>query len=202
MTVRALSLARFLPLAAALLGAAAPAFAAEPDARLGATYTSEDLDTKAPGPRWRLQTAIPGAPNVRGVYVFHRDAEKGRNRSSLLSFTFEPEPEPPEPAAYLAGVLEHLGQPPFSFKRGRGSELRVNGLPAYKLDYSDKDALRQFSQIAVKLPDGRLLLVALQSPDAKAFAEDLAALRGFLDGIRVRPANRPKTSAAPGPKKP
>jgi hypothetical protein len=173
-----------------LLSAPLATFAAGADVRdpaKGAAYESEDLEVRAPGPAWKLNTVVQGAPGVRGAYVFHRNAEKGRNRSSVISFTIENEPVPPEPAKYADGVLAQLSEPPLSFKRGKVSEITVKGMAGVKTDYTDRDNLRHFTQICVKMPDARLLLVVLQSPDAAAFADDLSALRELLDGVSVKP---------------
>lgn len=185
-----------LPLAALLLFLSAPPaiHAAGADVRdpaLGAPYESEDLVTRAPGAAWKLNTVVQGAPGVRGAYVFHRNAEKGRNRSSVLSFTIDNEPVPSEPAKYADAVLTQLSEPPLAFKRGKSSEITVKGMAGVKLDYTDRDGLRQFTQVCVKMPDARLLVVVLQAPDAAAFADDLSALREFLDGIAVKPRRSP-----------
>lgn len=181
--------------------AGVPAFAADPnDPALGVRYESEDLIARAPAPTWKLNTVVQGAPGVRGVYVFHREPEKGRNRSSLISFTIDNEPLPPEPAKYADSTLAQLAEPPLSFKRGKTSDITVGALTGVKSDYTDKDALRTFSQITLKMADGRLLLVVLQAPDAIAYAEDLGALKDFLDGLAVKPRTPPaKTAPAPKP---
>ena len=187
--------------AVALLLLSAPAFAAE--AAIGATYESEDLVTRAPGPAWKLNTVVQGSPGVRGVYVLHREPEKGRNRSSLISFTIDNEPLPPDPAKYADSTLAQLAEPPLSFKRGKSAEITVKGMPGVKSDYTDRDALRTFSQVTLKMADGRLLLVVLQSPDAAAYADDLGPLRDFLDGIAVKPRTPAKLAPpapAPAPK--
>ena len=161
------------------------------DPMKGAPYTSEDLDARAPGPQWKLNTVVQGAPGVRGVYTLHRDPVKGRNVSSLISFTIENEPDPPEPAKYAEGVLAQLAEPPLSFKRTKAdTEITVKGMTGVKSEYTDKDGIRHFTQVCLKLADGRLLLAVLQSPDAKAFTSDQNALREFLDGIVVRPRTR------------
>lgn len=163
---------------------------AEPyrDPMKGAPYTSEDLDARAPGPQWKLNTVVQGAPGVRGVYTFHRDPVKGRNVSSVISFTIENEPEPPEADKYADGVLAQLGEPPLSFKKKKApAEITLKGMGGVKHEYADKDDVRQFAQVCLKMADGRLLLVVLQSPDEKAFTADQGALREFLDGIVVRP---------------
>lgn len=157
------------------------------EAGRGAPYESEDLITRAPGPAWRLNTIVQGSPGVRGVYILHRDPQKGRNRSSLISFTIDNEPLPPDPAKYSDGTLAQLAEPPLSFKRGKTSEITVKGMPGVRSEYTDRDAIRTFSQVTLKMADGRLLLVVLQSPDAAAYADDLGPLRDFLDGISVKP---------------
>ena len=179
-----------------LLLSAPPAIAAGEDPARGAPYESEDLIARAPGPQWKLNTVVIGSPGVRGVYTFHRDPEKGRNRSSLISFTIDNEPLPPDPAKYADSTLAQLAEPPLSFKRGKSSEITVKGMPGVKSDYTDKDALRTFSQVTLKMADGRLLLVVMQSPDAAAYADDLGPLRDFLEGIAVKPRT---PSRAPSP---
>lgn len=157
------------------------------DPMKGAKYESEDLDVRAPGPQWKLNTVVQGAPGVRGAYVFHRDLKQGRNVSTVISFTIENEPDPAEPAKYADGVMAQLAEPPLSFKKTKVADIAVKGMNGVRLDYADRDGIRQFAQVCVKMADGRLLLVVLQSPDAATFASDQTALRELLDGITVRP---------------
>ena len=178
-----------------LVASAAPASGA--DESLGAAYSSEDLNAKAPGSSWKLRSPVEGAPNVRAVYVFSRPpAKDGRARGTLISFSIENEPVPPEPQAYVETMFdEYLAQPPLSFKVTAGTEMKSGGMSGWKQDYTDRDGLRHFSQATLKMKDGRLLIAVLQSPDADAFKEDAAPFKRFVDGIAVKP--RPAPARAP-----
>jgi hypothetical protein len=174
-------LLRFV-LAAALLAAAG----ADTDKDKGARYTSDDLTAAAPGPEWRLQKGVPGAANVRAAYILPR-THNGKDASSLITFAIDPSPVPADPLEYLKAAMGVLKEPPLSFKeRKSGPFDGKKGMPGARVDYTDRDSIRIFTQIALKTPTGGILVVAVQSPDGTLYANDLTALLSFVDGLEVR----------------
>ena len=181
---RSLCLTESSLVALALILAAPPA--AKPAASdLGKAYESQDFTAKAPGSRWKLQTVVPNAPNLRGAYVYARSAGT-KDRSSLITFAIEQAPVPDDPEKYEQTVMELLKEPPMSMKLVKGSAFTLGKMPGYRMEYTDKDGIRQFVQIAIRSPKGQMLVVALQSPDEGTKAEDLAALRTFVDSVSFR----------------
>lgn len=189
-----------LPLLVAvlLLGAAPAPTATRPPN--GETYESEDLIAKPPGSRWVLHTSIPGAPNLRGAYVNPRTSGgKGSvDPSSMITFGIDPVPFTKDPEAYVKSGFDRMGQPPLSFRPGKRAAVKLKGsAPAFRIEYTDRDGVRHFTQVAILTPRGGILIVTLQAPSAGTFTEDLPVFLEFIDNLQLRPAaSRP----APKPK--
>lgn len=164
----------------------------------GANYQDEDLDAKAPGPRWRLQTAVPDAPSLRGAYVLPR-TDGGKDRSSLITFAYDAEPGMPLQAYVDAGMKE-LQAAPLSFRMKKRGPFKSKGRDAYRADYTDRDGIRHFAQIALQTPSGGIVVSVLQSPDAQAFGEDMPVFLAFVE--RLTPTGAAAKPAAPAPAKP
>ena len=166
---------------------------------LGQTYESEDLVTPAPGARWTLHTSIPGAPNLRGAYVYGRESGGGKAKvdpSSMITFGIDPIPFNKDPEAYVKSGFERLAEPPLSFKPGKRSAVKIKGnAPAFRIEYTDRDGVRHFTQVAILTPRGGMLIVTLQAANASNFTDDLPALLGFIDGLQLK-----SPPAAPAPK--
>lgn len=180
-----------------LLGAGPPA-ARSP---AGQTYESEDLVAPAPGPRWSLHTSVPGAPNLRGAFVYARESGGGKTKvdpSSLITFGIDPTPFTAEPEAYVKSGFDRLSEPPLSFKPGKRAAVKLKGsAPAFRIEYTDRDGVRHFTQVAILTPRGGMLIVTLQAANASNFSDDLPALMGFIDGLQLKSA---PTAPAPKPK--
>lgn len=161
----------------------------------GADYHDEDLDAKAPGPRWRLQTAIPEAPSLRGAYVLPR-TDGATDRSSLVTFALDEEPGKPL-QVYVEEGLKELEAPPLSFKMKKTGAFKSKGRDAFRADYTDKDGIRHFAQVAILTPSNGVLVAVLQSPDAQAFGEDMPVFLGFVEKLAPAAA---KAKPAPTPK--
>lgn len=147
----------------------------------GADYHDEDLDAKAPGPRWRLQTAIPEAPSLRGAYVLPR-SDGAADRSSLITFALDEEPGKPL-QVYVEEGLKELETAPLSFKMKKTGAFKSKGRDAYRADYTDKDGIRHFAQVALQTPSNGVLVAVLQSPDAQAFGEDMPVFLAFVEKL-------------------
>lgn len=158
----------------------------------GADYHDEDLDAKAPGPRWRLQTAIPEAPALRGAYVFPR-TDGAKDRSSLITFVLDEEPgKPLQP--YVEDGLKELQVAPLSFRITKSGPFKSKDKTAYRAEYTDKDGVRHFLQVATETPAGGVLVAVLQAPDAEAYGEDVPIFLAFVE--KMAPA-KPKPVATP-----
>lgn len=163
----------------------------------GADYHDEDLDAKAPGPRWRLQTAVPEAPALRGAYIFPR-TDNGKDRSSLITFVLDEEPgKPLQP--YVEDGLKELQVAPLSFKIKKSGAFKAKDKTAYRAEYTDKDGVRHFLQIATETPAGGVLVAVLQAPDAVAFGEDVPVFLAFVE--KLTPAKAKPAAPAATPKK-
>ena len=172
---------------------------AAPAVQEGANYESEDLDAFAPGPHWRLQTAVPNAPSVRGAYVHpRRDGEK--DHSSLITFAVDPDPGRPL-EAYIDDALRELSAAPLSFQVKKKGAFKSKGRAAIRADYTDKDGVRHFSQVAMETPRGGIVVAVLQAPDAEIFGKELPVFLRFVETLSPKPP--PKAAKAPGkaPKK-
>lgn len=188
--------AAFLALLIAAPPAAKPkAPAKSPDSTAGVTYDSEDLVAKAPGPRWVLHTTVPGAPNLRGAYVHERQSGAGKAKvdpSSIITFGIDPAPFTKDPEAYVKSGFDRLAEPPLSFKAGKRAALTLKGgAKAFRIEYTDRDAVRHFTQVAIVMPRGGILIVTLQGPSKALFAEDLPAFLAFIDGLELKSAPAP-----------
>lgn len=165
----------------------------------GETYESEDLIAPAPGARWTLHTSVPGAPNLRGAFVYARDSGAGKTKldpSSLITFGIDPIPFSQDPEAYVKSGFDRMAEPPLSFKAGKRAAVKLKGnAPAFRIEYTDRDGVRHFTQVAILTPQGGMLIVTLQAANASNFADDLPALLGFIDTLQLR---APK-AAAPTP---
>lgn len=177
-------------LAALLAAPPAPAKAPPPVSTAGATYDSEDLVAKAPGPKWELHTTVPGAPNLRGAYVHERTSGGGKSTvdpSSLITFGIDPAPFTKDPEVYVKSGFDRLSEPPLSFKPGKRSKLELKGgAPAFRIEYTDRDAVRHFTQVAILTPANGILIVTLQGPTKSLFAEDLPAFLAFVDTLEMK----------------
>lgn len=158
----------------------------------GADYHDEDLDAKAPGPRWRLQTAIPEAPALRGAYILPR-SDGAKDRSSLITFVLDKDPgKPVQP--YVEDGLKELQVAPLSFRITKSGPFKSKDKPAYRAEYTDRDGIRHFLQVATETPTGGVLVAVLQAPDAAAYAEDMPVFLAFVE--KIAPA-RPKPAVTP-----
>ena len=121
-----------------LLVGAGPSSAPTTSSALGQKYESEDLDALAPGKKWILHTSIPGAPNLRGAYVYARESGGGKAKvdpSSLISFGIDPVPFTKDPAAYVKSGFDRMAEPPLSFKPGKRAAVKMKGnAPAFRIE--------------------------------------------------------------------
>lgn len=181
-----------------LLVGAGPSSAPTTSSALGQKYESEDLDAPAPGKKWILHTSIPGAPNLRGAYVYARESGGGKAKvdpSSLISFGIDPVPFTKDPEAYVKSGFDRMAEPPLSFKPGKRAAVKMKGnAPAFRIEYTDRDGIRHFTQVAILTPRGGMLIVTLQAANASNFTDDLPALLGFIDGMTL---SSPKPAATP-----
>src|SRR5687768_16922482 len=163
-----------LRVAALALLLAAPATA-------GVPYLDDDLKVPSPGKDWNTQTQVVDAPNLRAAFVKPR----GKGRGSIITFGLDETPNPAEPAKYVEKAFGLLTKPPFGFKVGKKQDFQWKGQTAFRLEYTDAEGARHFQQAAIKTPRGGILIVTLQSPDAKSFGDDVKAFSKLLDGIQL-----------------
>lgn len=181
----------------------AAARAAHPDAgsagEKGGAYTSDDLTAHAPGRNWYRQDTVRGAANIRAAYVLP-GTENGKDHSSLITFAVDPAPTQSEPLAYLRAGARFFEDPPLSFRLRKAGSFKIrDGVEGGRADFVDKEQVRCFTQIAMRTPAGGILVVALQSPDAAAYGNDLPALIDFVHGIEFKAPRTPPKGPAPVP---
>lgn len=157
--------------------------AASPTA--GVPYADDDVKLPSPGRDWNTQTRIVDAPNLRAAFVKPR----GEGRGSIITFGLDEDPDPPDPARYVANAFDTLTKPPLSFKIVKKAETKWKGQPAFRIEYTDAEGIRHFTQTAIKTPRGGVLVVTLQSPDAKSFAQDRKAFEKVVAGIQLPAKN-------------
>ncbi len=164
-----------------MIRAAALALLLAAPSTAGLPYSDDDVRLPSPGKDWNTQTRVIDAPNLRAAFVKPR----GEGRGSIITFGLDEAPQPPDPSRYVQAAFETLMKPPLSFKVLKKEDAKWKGSPAFGIEYTDAEGIRHFKQTAIKTPRGGVLVVTLQSPDAKSFAQDQKAYQKVLDGIQL-----------------
>jgi hypothetical protein len=153
----------------------------------GVDYLAPDLKYPSPGSDWQLQTIVPGAPQLRGAFTLSH----GAAGDSLITFAIDKNPAQSDPLEYMEKGFEQLTRPPILFKITRKGADKVKGLPAARMEYTDRDGKRQFREEVARAPDGSMLVTVLQAPDQDSFQADVHDFERGLAGIDLSAKKAP-----------